>query len=146
MGRKHQEVFLTQVLQPQQNRRLHQIILQQQGGRALTNKETADELRLTEDQRKQADAILAKRTPGRGRGFRGPPGPVARKQFEEARAALNEELLGLLTPDQQAHWKELIGEPFTGEIEFRPLGGRFGGPGGRGRPPADGVPPDKAKE
>jgi hypothetical protein len=132
MGRKHQVAFLSQLLRPQQVTRLRQIILQRQGGLALNNNQTAQELGLTESQRQKADAVLEKLTDklNRARNVRGPEG---RKQTEEAREAAGKELLGLLTPEQQNRWKELIGEPFTGEIGFGPPGDR---PPGGGRPPS----------
>ncbi len=132
MGRKHQEQFLSGVLLPQQRTRLRQIILQRQGGLALNNSKTAEDLDLTETQRKKADAILAKLTVKLNRSGN-VWGPEGRKKAEETRKAAGEELLGLLTPQQQNRWKELIGEPFTGEIVFGPPGGP---------PPGDGRQPD----
>jgi hypothetical protein len=136
MGRKHQEAFLARVLQPKQLTRLRQIILQRQGGLALNNNQTGEELGLTEAQRAKADAVLDKLVDQQNQS-RTARGPDARKQMEEARKAAGAELLGLLTPEQESRWKELIGEPFTGEIGFGPPGGRppggppGGGPGGR---------------
>jgi hypothetical protein len=137
MGRKHQEAFLTQVLQPQQVRRLRQIVLQRQGGLALGNHQTAEELGLTEAQRKKADAIIAQLTDRLNEMPRASRGPEGRKQVEEKREAAKEELLGLLTPEQQAHWTEMLGEPLVGEIGSGPPGRPGGPPGGPdgGRPP-----------
>jgi hypothetical protein len=135
MGRPHQEAFLAGVLRPEQVVRLHQIILQRQGGFALTNGKTADQLSLTASQRKTADAILDKftRQLSQSRNNRGPEGW---QKAEEARTAVGEELLGLLTSEQETRWKELTGEPFAAEISFGPPGGRRPG----GGPPAGGPP------
>jgi Spy/CpxP family protein refolding chaperone len=130
MGHKHQKVFLAEVLSPEQMNRLHQIILQHQGGLALNNRWTADELGLTEPQRKQAGAILEKLNRQLSL-VRNPPGPERTKQVKEARAAAGTELLELLTPQQKNRWKELIGEPFAGEISVESLGWGLQG----GRPP-----------
>jgi hypothetical protein len=140
MGRKHQEAFLARVLRPAQATRLRQIILQRQGGLALNDSRTAEELGLSESQRRKADEILEKLTYqlAETRNARGEDG---RKKVEEVRAAAGAELLGLLTPDQENRWKEMIGEPFTGEINFGPPGGP---PGGRpGGPPGDRPPGDR---
>jgi hypothetical protein len=130
MGRKHQETFLAQVLQPAQMARLRQIILQRQGGLALNSSQAADSLALTPKQREKTDAIV-QALASQLDSLAGVRGPDARKQAESARAAAGEQMLGLLTSKQQGRWKELLGEPFTGEIDFRPPGspGR-GGPGG----------------
>jgi hypothetical protein len=146
MGRKHQEAFLTRVLRPKQITRLRQIILQRQGGLALNNSQAAEELGLTEEQRKKADAVLEKLV-GQLSQSRNARGPEGRKQAEDARTAAGTELLALLSPEQQNRWKELIGEPFTGQIGFGPPGGGPGGPGGGpgGRPPgAEGRGPSPA--
>jgi hypothetical protein len=152
MGRKHQEAFLARVLRPEQAARLRQIILQRQGGFALNSSQTAADLALTELQRQKADGIIEKFT-GQQNQSRNARGPEARKQAEEARTAAGEDLLALLTPEQQDRWKELTGEPFAGEINFGPPrggppgGGPGGGPGGRpgrgpGGPPPGGKGPD----
>jgi hypothetical protein len=129
MGRRHQEAFLASVLQPQQTTRLRQIILQQQKGLAVGNKRTADELGLSDSQRAQADTIVDQLALQLTQ-FRNSRGPDGRKQFDEARTAAGENLLGLLTADQQDRWKALLGEPFAGEIRFGPPGFGPGGPGG----------------
>jgi hypothetical protein len=138
MGRKHQEDVLKGLLRPEQIVRLRQIILQRQGGLALNNAETAEQLGLTESQRQQADTILDRLTQQLAelRQARNREGP---KKVEEARKAAGDEMLALLTSDQQDRWKELTGEPFTGEITFGPFGGRGGPPrGGPGGPPGGG--------
>jgi len=150
MGRKHQEVVLAQLLKPQQLHRLHQITLQQLGGLALGNKQTANDLQLTEAQRQKVDAVLESLTGGMGRNFRPgqsfrpgqrPQDPQqmqearqkmqeSRQRVQEARQKAGDELLALLTSEQESRWQELIGPPFTGEITFRPRGQWPGGRGG----------------
>lgn len=149
MGRKHQEAFVAQVLQPQQVRRLHQIVLQQQGGLALGNKQTADELALTQAQRQQADAILEKLAGDLGQEFQQRRGPEGRQRFREARQAAGEKLLALLTPEQETRWQELAGAPFTGEITFGPRSAPAGGRGRgsrRGEPPGGGPAPGGTRQ
>jgi hypothetical protein len=153
MGRRHQEAFLSGVLQPAQAQRLRQIILQRQGGLALATKQTADEVGLSEAQREQADTIVAGLA-AQLKQPQGARGPEGRKQLDEARDAAKDKLVGLLTAEQQARWTELAGAPFAGEIRLGPPGGGpKGGPGGgkkggpkggpKGPPPVggDGGPP-----
>ncbi|MEK6235991.1 MAG: hypothetical protein N2C14_14885, partial [Planctomycetales bacterium] len=59
----------------------------------------------------------------------------AEKELQEKIAKLREEardqVLGVLTSDQQTKFKKMIGEPF--EFQSRSFGGRGGTGGGRGR-------------
>jgi hypothetical protein len=144
MGRKHQEAYLSRVLQPKQMTRLKQIILQQQGGMALNNSQTAEALGLSEKQRKKADAILDKLTERMSQ-LRNTRGREAFQQMQEARETAGKQLLALLTDEQESRWKDLLGEPFLEELRFGPGGGGFpgrgpGGPGGPGGPPQRGRP------
>jgi hypothetical protein len=145
MGRKHQEAFVSRLLQPQQIRRLHEITLQQQGGLALGNKQVADELQLTQAQRRQVDGILEKLADQIGQGFQQRRGPEGRQQLRESRQAVAEKLLALLTTEQENRWQELTGAPFTGEITFGPRGAPPGGRGGSRRGGPGGVRPASAK-
>ena len=119
-----------EILNDKQQKRLKQIELQQQGGRALANEDVAKTLNLTDEQKKKVQTILTEGRPaaGGGGGQRGQLDEEARKKMEEARKARNEKILGVLNDEQKAKWKEMTGEPFTGKIEMP----RFGG-GGRGR-------------
>jgi hypothetical protein len=132
MGRKHEEAFVSQLLAPQQLTRLHQIILQQAGGLALASRQMANDLGLTPAQRRDADAILAKLSGQLEETFQQGRGPEGRQQAREARQAAGEQMLALLTPEQETRWRELTGQPFTGELTLGPRG--FAG-GGAGRGP-----------
>jgi Spy/CpxP family protein refolding chaperone len=103
----------------------------------LNNSQTAQELSLTESQRQKTDAILEKlqNKLNQARNARGPEGW---KKDEEARAASGEEMLSILTPEQQGRWNEMIGEPFKGEIGFGPPGDRPLGPPPGGGPSTGG--------
>jgi hypothetical protein len=117
-----QEKTVLDSLSPEQARRLKQIMLQQRGAEALGDPETADALGLTAEQREKIRALQDEarkamwgRRPG---GMHGEPGK-----------SINDRLLGLLTPEQQAKWRELNGEPFMGEIRWPGFGGGFRHPG-----------------
>jgi hypothetical protein len=120
------EVALVEGLKPGQARRLKQIALQQRGPYALGDPDVADALKLTVEQKETIRAIQdeARRALG------GPPGRGGRKPSEEASRATRERLLGVLTEAQRARWKEMTGEPFTGEV--RPA---FASSVGAGRSP-----------
>jgi hypothetical protein len=126
---------VTDMLKPEQERRLRQIMLQQAPkgipGAVLAMEGVADKLSLTADQQQQIKAIkendakvralinndnaLNPREPGRlTLGV-----PVA--MYNALARVTDDKLFGLLTEDQKAKLKELLGEPFKGE-----LGTRFG--------------------
>ena len=56
-----------------------------------------------------------------------------RKKEADLRRQAREQVIGLLTAEQQAKLKDLIGEPFTFEMQAPPQ--RPGQPGGPGQPP-----------
>ncbi|EAQ78877.1 hypothetical protein [Blastopirellula marina] len=117
---------MEQVLLPHQVSRLKQIALQQQVARsggpgggsgaanALTNERVVEALGLTEEQiaelREKREEVAQE----------------LREKLAAAQKEAEEKLLSVLTPEQQAKWKELLGEPY--ELQF---GGR-GGPNNRG--------------
>jgi Spy/CpxP family protein refolding chaperone len=105
---------IKEILLPHQAERLGQLVIQFQmrGGAGLTSSEDlAKQLNITDEQREKL------RTKARG-------------LEQELRKKLLADLLKELTPEQQAKYKELVGEPF----EFQQDIGRggFGGPGGGG--------------
>ncbi|PQO42493.1 hypothetical protein [Blastopirellula marina] len=118
--RESSEKKLARILMPKQLTRVKQIQVQQQmrgpGGLNLTGGNIAEELGLTES---QIEELRAK----------------AEKQQEELRAKMaqlrqeaDNELIKMLTPEQQATWKKMVGEPFEMEME---RGGFPSGPGGQ---------------
>lgn len=129
------EKELATLLKPEQAKRLQQIQLQlrmRQGNyRAiLTDPDIAAKIGLTDQQKekvRQLDAEAAKLRES----FQGGNREEAFKRFKE----LNSKYESILTDQQKAKLKELVGEPFTGEI-------RLGGFGG-GQPGKSGVRPRK---
>ena len=108
------EKAVAAILSPSQLKRFRQIRLQQVGTVALAVPKLADELKLTEDQRKaikaiaedreaKAKAVIADSTLT--------PREVAAKISELTRAA-DAGVRKRLTADQRAKWEETIGEPF----------------------------------
>jgi Spy/CpxP family protein refolding chaperone len=122
---KANEKAVGEILDAKQQKRIKQISLQQQGGRALANPEVAKELNLTEEQKTKVQTIVTESRPARGQGGqRAPLDEEARKKLQEARKATNEKLMNVLTSEQKAKWKEMTGEPIKGEIVRPQFGGR----------------------
>jgi hypothetical protein len=125
---KAEEKAVSDVLKPEQLKRLKQISLQQQGSRAVATPEVADALKLTSEQKDkiktiQEDSVKEMRDLfGGGGGNR----EEARKKMEELRKATSEKVMGVLTDEQKAKYKELTGEPFKGEIARPGFGGGRG--------------------
>lgn len=111
-----------QVLLPHQSRRLQQLAnqMRMRGGatRGMLNPTVAEELGLSEaDQerlRARAEQVEAR----------------LRQQMADLRRQAQEELLQTLTPQQQAKWREMVGEPFEFQRDERPMAA-FGQPGRR---------------
>jgi Spy/CpxP family protein refolding chaperone len=126
---KENEKFLADTLKPEQAKRLKQLVLQQYNVQAFSQPDVVKELKLTaEQQQKFKDLdkehqahMLALRRPGGG-------GEEAMKKIGEVNKELAEKAQKLLTPEQQAKWKEMIGEPFKGELRMNRPGDRPGRP------------------
>jgi hypothetical protein len=117
---KQSDAMIGQVLGPQQLKRLNEISVQQQGSRAFSQSETAQLLGLSPDQmaniqklQEEGDAEAQ---------------AAMRKASEEARAATEQKIMALFTPEQQEKWSQVRGQKFEGEIVRPSFGGR-GGPG-----------------
>lgn len=120
------------ILLPNQVKRLEQISRQtrmRMGPQGGGNSEViATELKLSDEQkeklRAKAEEVEKK----------------LREKMAKLRKESEDEILSVLTPEQRAQWKEMVGDPF--ELQFgRPGRGGPGGGGGGGAPgarPADG--------
>lgn len=119
------EKAVGKILLPHQMKRAKQLAYQQRlrGGaaRALTGGGSlAEELGITESQQEKLRAADEKLQ------------DELRQKIAELQKEAQEELLKVLTPQQQAKFKELVGEPF--EFQRMQFGGGPGvGPGGRGQ-------------
>ncbi|HEY7314755.1 MAG TPA: hypothetical protein VH643_35735 [Gemmataceae bacterium] len=134
---KANEKAVGEILKPEQLKRVKQISLQRQGGRALSNPEIAKALNLTSEQTDKIKKIQEEARAGRGqRGQGGRLDEEARKKLEEARKATNEKIMSVLTAEQKTKLKEMTGEPFKGEIRVPTFGGG-NRPAGQGRRPGN---------
>jgi|CXWL01.1.fsa_nt_gi Spy/CpxP family protein refolding chaperone len=112
---------LDKVLLPHQSDRLKQLVAQYRarGGvtQAIFSGDVATQLGISEEKQEELRQVADE----------------LRKELDEKmrqlRKDVDEQFLAKLTPQQQAQWKEIMGEPF----EFQ--GGGPGGPGDRGGPP-----------
>ncbi|HTU24245.1 MAG TPA: hypothetical protein VMF30_02535, partial [Pirellulales bacterium] len=116
------ELRITALLSPEQLNRLRQIALQQQFVRAFDNPRVVEALQLTRAQRDKIHDIqdesslaILNKWP---------------RDIKESRNLLEQtwrtdiaRIVELLTPEQAAAWKDLIGKPFEEELRFRPPGG-----------------------
>jgi hypothetical protein len=128
-----QEQAFLDDLTPKQEERLRQIAWQQRGPFAFADPEVGDALLLTSEQEEAVRALAeearkARPSPGMGRG-----GFDAARRFEEDLNRIRNRLLALLTAEQSARWKEMLGEPFQGETQ--PRWGSRPGMGREARPP-----------
>jgi hypothetical protein len=127
------EKQLAEILKPEQLKRLKQIAWQQQGGQALAESDVAEALGLSGEQKEKIKTINEDAQKEMRELFQ--PGgnrEEAQKKMAEMRKATEEKRMAVLTDTQKAKWKELLGEPFKGEIT-RP--GRPGGDRPRADPP-----------
>ncbi len=144
---KMQEMFktlqdkITALLDDKQKARLKEIQLQQQGPAGLANKETADALKLSDDQVEQIKQINESLQTDIRDTFQA-AGQVdfteVQKETDRLRKEGNDKLLAVLTAEQKAAFDKMQGAKFDlptggfGGFGGGRFGGGFGGPGGGG--------------
>jgi Spy/CpxP family protein refolding chaperone len=116
---------LSQILLPHQLKRLDQLQMQMRmrgGTMALFGREVAQELGITDDQREQ----LRPQVEGIER--------ETQRKIAEIRRQAQQQVISLLSPDQQAKFRDLVGDPFEFANEPPPPQGPppGSGPGPRG--------------
>jgi len=110
------------ILNPEQGKRLLEIVYQQRGAMAFSDPDVAKALNLTEEQQGKVKTINDE-TQAAMRGLFTPgqaPDEDTRNKMNDLRTKSGEKLLALLTPEQKTKWTQLQGEPFKGEIRFGP--------------------------
>jgi hypothetical protein len=132
---------VTDILNADQQKRYHQLELQQQGTMALASrKDIQDELKLTDDQKTKIDDIRQKamddmRSSMQGVDFQSMTAEERQQmmtKMREAQKSTSDKIEAILTDDQKKQWKDMQGTPF----KFPPMQPGRGGPGGgrRGNP------------
>jgi Spy/CpxP family protein refolding chaperone len=108
---------LAAILNADQMKRYDQLRLQRTGMSALAEKEVADQLSLTADQRTKVQEIMQAQAVEMRSLFQGGGGggdrEAMRAKMEEMRKQTDTKLAALLTDDQKNKWKEMVGAPFT---------------------------------
>lgn len=139
-AQKEHRSKVNEVLLPDQRERLKELAVQAQGTGALFNPETAEALKLTEEQKKKLETIREesgnkmRELFSGGRGQAGGPNEEARTKMAEIRKESGDKSLAVLTSEQAAQFEKMKGEKSS--IDFTQMRGGFGGgrgPGG-GRP------------
>jgi eukaryotic-like serine/threonine-protein kinase len=126
---KSQEKALTNLLTPEQSRRLQQLLLQQGVPDVFSDPEVAEKLGLSQDQIDRIRTINQERPSFGSRDRGGPPhniGDLLRKNRDQ--------IFDVLSDEQKVRWKEMTGVPFEGNLSSHWRGGpgSSGGHGGRG--------------
>jgi Spy/CpxP family protein refolding chaperone len=130
-----------EILQPEQLKRLKQIQLQTEGSAALRRKEVAEALGLSADQQKKLEDLNAEASKKREALFQEmrpaegqrPDREKMQAAFEKGRKLREEsdkEAMAVLTADQKAKLREMMGEPF--ELDRSQMFQCRGNRGGRG--------------
>jgi hypothetical protein len=118
---------LEKILKPEQMTRLKQIARQQGGPAAYLKNENIKDLSITDEQKKKLHDINTeldkdvgelRRGAGGGKGGFGPLPPETREKIDNLTKEANEKAAAVLTDEQKAKWKTLIGEPYT--VRFGP--------------------------
>ena len=158
---REQEAVMRGLLNPGQQKRFEEILLQLRGPMVFAEPDVAEKLGLTTDQRRDIRALMDKTVAGRifgggppnreprregggpadhgpfrggefGPGRDGPKGPGGFGPVGEmVQTQLNREAMAILTTEQQAKWAEMIGKP------FKLPRGPGGGTPGQGEPRGD---------
>jgi hypothetical protein len=148
MGPDQMDGKLAEILSDSQMKRLKELRLQRQGAMALTRKDIADQVGLTDDERLKLrgmiDEAMDSMRPqdnqqiGQGGVQMRRPDPQAMESMHEK---ISDQILRSLTSKQRAKWNDLVGKPFKFDENWRPQPRTRGGLGQDSRMRSDGPPP-----
>lgn len=108
---KEAEKDIEKILKPEQVKRIKQIGLQVQGNRALTSETVQKQLGITEEQKSKFEKLGEESREAFRKNFQQGQRPDFEK-MRELQKQSEEKYQGILTSEQKAKWKELVGEPF----------------------------------
>jgi len=130
--RKGQDEKVAGILNDKQKARLKEIGLQQRGPSALTDKEVAEALKLTDDQvnklKEIADAMQKDMQEAFQSAGQGGDRTAVREKATKIRKDSTDKMLAVLSDEQKASYEKMLGA----KIDL-PQGAGFGGGGGRGQ-------------
>lgn len=100
------------ILNKDQQTRLRQLVLQQQGLTAAAQPDVADELKLTDDQKTKVREIVAGHLRSVRELFQGGANADAREKFLALTRETSGKVEAILTGEQKTRWKEMQGAEF----------------------------------
>jgi hypothetical protein len=111
---------ISDILKPDQVKRLKQLELQQAGMVAFSRPDVQKALNLTDEQKQKVRSIADAAGQEMRDIFQGGAAAGAQEKIAEMRKKTMEKIQGVLTDDQKKTWKELTGEPFAFPAPGRP--------------------------
>ncbi len=111
-AREKVEAALKKALKEEQLNRLNQIDYRQRGPSALTQREVAEKLELSREQRQKLGELSREAQQAIQKAREDTTGAERREKIAKLRAGSNEKILELLTDAQKKKWSEMLGSPF----------------------------------
>jgi hypothetical protein len=113
---KENRKLLKETLKPDQHKRLHQIAMQVAGLLMVTHSEIAEELNLTPEQKKKAEALQEEARKEFRKAIHSEATEGREKHMEDMRQVNRKRLMSILTDKQKEEWKRMRGKKFTGDL------------------------------
>jgi hypothetical protein len=115
---KENERFLDEVLSGDQRKRLHQITLQVAGLLWINRPDVANELKLTDEQKRKAAEHQGEARREMEELLHSTTRRDRHAELRKLHEASKKRLLELLTDEQETKYHEMLGHPFRGELRF----------------------------
>jgi len=115
---KENEAFVEGLLEPDQEKRFRQIMLQRAGLVMVTDPKVASALDLTEDQKEKARALQKEAHKEWVELHHATSKEARNDKIHELHMSSRKRLLNLLTDKQEAKFREMAGPPFEGKLEY----------------------------
>jgi hypothetical protein len=115
---RQNEKFLSDTLTAKQSKRLDQIMMQFTALTQLTKPEMAKELNLSDEQVKKLKDMQTEARKALVELLQAPAGAGKNEKFAKLREDTRTKILAVLTDEQKAKVREMVGPPFEGEIVF----------------------------
>jgi hypothetical protein len=115
---KENEKFVEKTLTKAQQKRLQEITLQIAGLQCVTRHDLASKLKLTADQKKRVQEMQKEARKEAEDLLYATDKSKQREKLRELREINRKRVQELLTDEQELAWKNMTGEPFTGDLAF----------------------------
>ena len=107
------EAEIKNILTDEQEKRISQLMLQQQGAAAISqNQKIQEQLQLTQPQRVAIQEIQKQNRQNMQGLGQGSDRKEAGEKLKLMRTEMNDKILNILTPDQKSAWTAMLGKPF----------------------------------